>query len=57
MSHMKGSAIIVSINLKTVAFVLVKYSSQFRTVTVIENDEDGVWIVGEISWKSLGEMG
>ena len=48
MCDMKGSAIIVSINPKTVAFVLVKYSSQFRTVTVVENDECRGRIVGKI---------
>ena len=45
------------VDVKAFTTVLVKYGTEFRSIAVIENEEDGVWIVGEISWKSLGEMG
>ena len=45
------------VDVKAFTTVLVKYGTEFRSISVIENEEDGVWIVGEISWKSLCEVG
>ena len=45
------------VDVKAFTTVLVKYGTEFRSISVIENDEDGVWIVGEVPRQSLGKVG